>query len=113
LHCRLAFLSYRRRPGWWSSAAGSNVAAALASVFFGRWDLRFRGALGNGFVKELLQERSTPTASGSSAEALAELRDSLGLFNAEVVQDLALGYVKAKAQFVVEFHGKMQKELDR
>ncbi len=55
-------------------------------------------------MKELLEERAAPAAAGSGAVALVELALAFGSFNAEEVQHLPFGDVKAEAEFIIEFH---------
>jgi hypothetical protein len=55
-------------------------------------------------IEQLRNIGPTPSAAGPRAEALAHLSRAAGLLQPQEVQELPLGDVKAKADFVVEFH---------
>jgi hypothetical protein len=90
----------RRRLG----ACFAHISRALAGVVGccgkGIRHHAFRG----GSFKQFFQEGTTPTTTGAGSKAFAQLCHSLRFFDANEVHHLALGDMKAKAQFVVGLH---------
>jgi hypothetical protein len=94
----------RRGARRWRAAARLYVAASLASIICGRWQLRIDITFARGGLPELLQKRAAPPAAGARAEAFAHLTGALRPLDAKVIDHLALGDVKAEAEFFVEIH---------
>ena len=100
----LRFVGYGGSAGGWSAAAGADVAAAHLGVLFGSWKIDGRFAAEDGFLEQPFQKWPAPAAAGACAKTFAELRGAFGFFDANEVDDFALGDVKAEAKFVVEVH---------
>ena len=82
--------------------AGPNIARPVLRVLVSRG--KIVGLLIFTCLKEPYKERATPTTTCPRSVALAELTCSANSIDFEKVNDLSLGHVKAKAEFVVEFH---------
>lgn len=91
-------------PRWRDRAGLMDILAPHFGVFIrcGKVD---RGvASQNRLLKEPFQIRPTPTAAGSRAVAIRELRGAARFFDADVVENLPLRHMKAEAKFVVGGH---------
>ena len=79
----------------------------------GEWDVfkreRFARLM---LAKEAFEERTTPAAAGSGAEAFAQLARFARLMDADVVDHFATRDVEAEAKFVIWFHSFTRSVMD-
>ena len=80
----------------------SNIATSLLSVLCRTWYFRDGRTLRYRFLKQPLQKRSAPPATGSRSEALAQLSRPFRFFDTQEINDLAPGDMKAKTNFLIK-----------
>src|SRR5690349_10822649 len=105
-----SFFRHRCRSRWRLGPRFANVLRTEPRVILGRRQTLGDLAAGDGLIEQLLQKRPAPAAAGPRAEAFTELRSPLGLLDANKVDHLALGDVKAEAELVVQFHPGIVRE---
>jgi len=86
---------------------GPQVALPFRGVVGGSRQVGFRqNVTGASLIEQLPQIGPTPPAAGPCPETLAQLPHAAGLRDAEEIDHLSLRHVKAKAQVIVQVHGK-------
>src|SRR5580704_7097271 len=102
--------------GRWRSCSGrrnslpsTDVSSPRAGVIAGRQALRLGlvPTCSARLFKISLEEGNAPPAARSRAAALAQLAGNARLVHAQVIENLALRHVEAKADFVVKLHGRI------
>jgi hypothetical protein len=82
-----------------------DVGCPLHQVIVGGWERRRILATGLRLAEHFAQERSTPTAAGSSPKAVRQLPRPLGSLHTQEVQHLAFAHVETDTQVLIQFHG--------
>ena len=98
---------WRNRAGWWDPFAVANVLTSALCVFRWRQTFRLTGAAFGCFGEIAFYVRDAPAATGSRAAAFADLADATRFVNADEIHNLAFGHVKAVADCIVRFHGRL------
>src|SRR5262249_43518734 len=108
LNKRLLLLRRQRRRPWRRLAlAGPDVRGPALLVLLGRQLLQLRLAARHRLPVQLLQERNAPPAAGAGAAALRELARHLRAVDADEVEQLPLGHVKAVTDLAVDVHDSL------
>ena len=92
----------RRRSQWRRTAPFADIVAPLFSVIFRAGNISDRLAVADPFLEQLLEEGTTPTATGPGTKAVAQLPRTLRFLDANEVRHLASRDVEAKTDFTVE-----------
>jgi len=81
-----------------------NVPRTHHGVFTGRRQNRRRRRFLLCLVKQLVQERATPSTAGAGTKTLTELTGATWFFDPQVIHHLAFRDVKAQTEFIIQVH---------